>query len=74
MSSLFFTSTEALLPPPQKKTTKKERKRNRKQKDMQDLCSGMNSLTNINFLNRTKKIQVLNVAQLAYRMPSTNEC
>lgn len=73
MSSLFFTSTEALATPPPT-TTKKERKRYRKQKDMQDLCSGMNSLTNINFLNRTNKVQVLNVAQLAYRMPSTNEC
>lgn len=74
MSSLFFTSTQAL--PTQKRKKEKENK-----KIWQDLCSGMNSLTNIKFLNRTNKVQVLNVsidvsnvAQLAYKMPSTNEC
>lgn len=50
MSSLFFTSTQA-LPPPKKK-----------QKYMTGLAFGNEFLDQHKFLNRTSKVQVLNVS------------
>lgn len=69
---IFYINTSS--PPTQKKTKKK-------QKDMTGLAFGNEFLDQHKFLNRTSKVQVLNVsidvsnvAQLAYRMPSTYEC
>lgn len=66
---IFYINTGS--PPTQKK----------KQKDMTGLAFGNEFLDQNKFLNRTSKVQVLNVsidvsnvAQLAYRMPSTYEC